>query len=56
MVSGINNAAHIGGLIGGILITMSLGIKYKSKKSEQINGIVLLSLFLGFLIYMGFFV
>lgn len=56
MMSGINNAAHIGGLIGGILITMSLGIKYKSKKSEQINGIVLLSLFLGFLIYMGFFV
>lgn len=56
MVSGINNAAHIGGLIGGILITMSVGIKYKSKKSEQINGIVLLSLFLGFLIYMGFFV
>ena len=56
MVSGINNAAHIGGLIGGILITMSLGIKYKSKKSEQINGIVLLSLFLGFLIYMGFLV
>lgn len=56
MVSGINNAAHIGGLIGGILITMSLGIKYKSKKSEQINGIVLLSLFLGFLIYIGFFV
>jgi rhomboid protease GluP len=56
MVSGINNAAHIGGLIGGILITMSLGIKYKSKKSEQINGIALLSLFLGFLIYMGFFV
>lgn len=55
LMSGINNAAHIGGLIAGILITMGLGIKYKSTKSQRINGFVLLSIFFGFLIYMGFF-
>lgn len=56
LISGVNNAAHIGGLIGGILITMALGIKYKSKKSQQLNGIILLVIFMAFLIYMGFFI
>ncbi len=55
IVSGVNNAAHIGGLIGGVLITMALGIKYKSKKSQQINGTILLTIFIAFLIYIGFF-
>lgn len=52
---GIDNAAHIGGLIGGMLITMALGLKYKSNKSDRINGIILTTIFIGFLIYMGFF-
>ena len=53
--TGINNAAHIGGLIGGFLITIALGVKYKSTKSERINGIVMSLIYLVFLIYMGFF-
>ena len=56
ILPGINNAAHIGGLIGGILITMAIGIKYKSKISQQINGTILLVIFMAFLVYMGFIV
>lgn len=52
---GIDNAAHIGGLIGGIFITMALGLKYKSKTSDKVNGAVLTTIFIAFLIYMGFF-
>ncbi len=55
IATGINNAAHIGGLIGGLLITMALGIKYKSKASQQVNGTILFIIFTGFLVYMGFF-
>lgn len=52
---GINNFAHIGGLIGGVLIAKSVGVKYKSSKFDIFNGILMLSIFLGFLIYMIFF-
>lgn len=51
----IDNAAHIGGLIGGFLITMAVGVKYKSDSSERINGFILSAMFVAFLIYMNFF-
>ena len=54
MLSGIDNAAHIGGLVGGLLITMALGIKYKSTISEKTNGIILTVIYLGFLLYISF--
>lgn len=54
MLSGIDNAAHIGGLVGGALVSMSLGVKYKSTKSEKINGLIMTLMFLVFLIYMAF--
>lgn len=54
ILSGIDNAAHIGGLVGGTLITMALGVKYKNQWSERINGIILSSIFLGFLIFVAF--
>lgn len=55
VASGINNFAHIGGLIGGILISMAVGVKYKSNKSDIINGIIMSLIFICFLVYMIFF-
>ena len=54
MNSGIDNFAHIGGLIGGILITSAVGVKYKSSKSEIINGIILSLIFVIFMIVLAF--
>lgn len=53
--TGIDNFAHIGGLIGGILITSALGIKYKSSTSQMVNGWILSAIYLGFIIFMAFF-
>ena len=50
---GIDNAAHIGGLIGGILITIALGVKDKSSTFEKVNGWIIAFIFLAFLGYMG---
>lgn len=53
--SGIDNAAHIGGLVGGILIAMAVGVLDKSNNNNKINGIVLSLIYFGFIIYLSFF-
>jgi len=53
LITGTDNFAHIGGLVGGIIISMALGVKDKSSSFEKVNGWVICALFLGFLLYMG---
>ena len=55
MVPGIDNAAHIGGLIGGALMMIGVGVKYKSSNFEKINGLIVSLIFFGFLVYMALF-
>lgn len=54
-ISGINNAAHVGGLIGGVIISAILGVKGKTSKFERINAIIAGIILTGFIVYMGFF-
>lgn len=55
IIPGIDSLAHIGGLVGGILITMALGVKYKSELTDRINGWIITLIFTVFLIYLCFF-
>ncbi len=53
MVPGIDNFAHIGGLIGGITATMAVGVKYKSSTIEKINGFIISFILSAFFIYLA---
>lgn len=56
IVSGIDNAAHIGGLVAGIFTAMAVGVKYKSNWFDCVNGIIVTLIYLGFLVFMGFMI
>jgi rhomboid protease GluP len=55
LTPGIDNFAHIGGLVGGLFATMALGISGRSKLEERISGTLCLLIFLGFISYLVFF-
>ncbi len=55
MTPGIDNFAHIGGLVGGLFTTMALGIDGRTKTYERVNGCLCLIIFIGFLSYLLFF-
>ena len=51
----IDNFGHIGGLIGGIFSAMIVGIEGRTDKSDTINGIIITTILIGFLMYMLLF-
>ncbi|MGM9875248.1 MAG: rhomboid family intramembrane serine protease [Bacilli bacterium] len=54
MVPGIDISGHIGGLIGGVLVSMGIGIGDKGRKADQINGIIVFILMTLAMLYMVF--
>lgn len=52
MLPGIDNFAHIGGLIGGVFAGMIVGIEGKTNKSDRINGIIVTVALAAFLVFM----
>lgn len=55
MITGIDNACHIGGLIGGYLSAMAVGIPEVENKKDKINGVILLLIYIAFMSYLLFF-
>lgn len=53
--SGIDNAAHIGGLLGGVLTAMFLGVDEKRENKLQLNNFILLFIYIAFITYFAFF-
>lgn len=51
---GIDLAAHIGGLVGGVLVSMMVGIPDKSKTRDIVNGTILTIIYLIFISYLAF--
>ena len=55
MFTGIDNAAHIGGLIGGLFIALALGVEQNDKEKFKVNGIIVSTIFIAFLFYTLFY-
>ena len=54
-ITGVDNYAHIGGLVVGLTTAMATGFITRTDKQDRINGIIITILLFGFLIFMNFF-
>ena len=54
VLSGVDNFAHIGGLIGGVLITKAVGVKDKSTTFDKTNGWIITIIFTLVMLYVAF--
>ena len=54
-MSGIDNFAHIGGLIGGVFASMAVGVPDKSTSVDKANGCLIMLIYLAFIVYLAFF-
>lgn len=50
-IPGIDNYAHIGGLIGGLLLAMAIGMKTDEESHNRLHGTILTVLYVAFLIF-----
>ena len=52
MIPGIDISAHLGGLIGGLLLSYQVGVVNKEKTKDKINGLIIIMILVAFLIFM----
>jgi len=51
---GVDNFGHIGGLAGGIVLSMAAGVPGRESTNDRVNGIIFSIMYVGFLIFMNF--
>ena len=54
LIPNIDIVAHLGGLIGGVLVSMAIGIGDKGRKNDSINGYIVTILMILYMLYMLF--
>lgn len=52
MIPGIDVIGHIGGIIGGLLISYTVGVVNKEKNRDRVNGLIILIILVAFLTFM----